>query len=206
MGKWIAYIFTTMVLFQTSYAASNKELGKQLDLDPKEKMETPSGVNSNYQFDLSEMKKPPVSTHTTEKPLYLISSYSISPHIGIGYSDQNTTAYSLGIQYISFKSKFRLEYSFDLYNKGAALTTVTKKWYLLNFPKWQGHAKAGLGLYLNPSQGIATIVDVNNLGLSFQFGIEKILEPPVSLRFDIEFYSGKRDTILMINSGYSWAW
>lgn len=206
MQKVLLMIFSTIVLSHATHGASNKELGKELDLKSGSQTEDFKPVDSDYEFDLTPMEKPMRSDMEYNKPAYMTSEYSLSPHIGVGYSNKNKNAYSLGIQYINFRNPHRLEFSFELYNKGAAAINASRKWYLMNMGKYQGHLKAGLGFYLNPSQGIATIVDVKNLGINLQIGFEKTLKPPVSLRFDIDAFIGQRETLFLVNTGYSWAW
>jgi hypothetical protein len=207
MTRWILLVFATIVLTPFAYSATDIPLGKNLDDSPKSKQEEENKPNSNYEFDLAPIKKfPKPENKQNEKPAYLTKNYSFNPTLSFGYSTENQTIYAIGFQYLNFKNNLKSEWGFNLYNQGDASISLSRKWFFFDWGKFQAHSKFGLGLYMNPSQGIATIVDIKNFGLNMQFGFEKLLSQPLSLRGDIDLLATQRNVILMINLGYSWAW
>ena len=206
MIQFVVLLFSTLVLSQNTFAAPNESLGEKLDLSTSvEKTETPK-TNETYEFDLTPMKKPKTTHVSTDKPAYLTSDYSLAINISTGYSSFYSWSYAIGFQYFNFKSSLNLESSFQVYDRGAAQFSLAKKWFQFNFDANQVHYKLGLGLYMDPSQGVATLVDINNLGIVAQVGLESLLNRPLSYRIDLDFYAGKRASIIMLQAGYSWAW
>lgn len=207
MTRWILLVFATIVLTPFAYPATDIPLGKNLDkATEKENVENKEST-STYDFDLAPIKKfPKPQNKQTEKPAYLTKNYSFNPSLSFGYSTENNQIYAFGFQYLNFKNTLKSEWGFNLYNQGDASLSLSRKWFFFDWGKYQAHTKFGLGLYMNPSQGIATIVDIKNFGLNFQFGLEKLLSQPLSLRGDIDLLVTQRNVILMLNLGYSWAW
>lgn len=206
MKLWISILFYTLVLTTDAQATKSNRLGENLEDSPQSQELPSESQSSKFDYDITKMEKPPENPKKEQEinPSILTKNYSFSPHIGAGYSSEKYVGYGIGFQYLNFKAKRPLEYAVDLYNNGAAVLGVAHKWFFLGEKNWQSHAKLGLALYLDPDQGVATVLDIDNVLASLQYGWEKYLSPPLALRIDFDMVIGESATIANINFGYSW--
>lgn len=203
-------IFYTIVLLSNEfiYAEKKHSLGDSLDQSIAiEEKESEGTKNKRFEYDLTPMVKPKTTKSYKKQihPSTFTKNYSFSPHIGAGYSSEQHQYYSVGFHYMNFKADWPLEYSLDINNTGEGKFAIGYKSFFVDEGAWQSHARIGLSLYMNPDQGFATIADLDNVGASLQYGWEKFLSPPISVRIDFDLSIGQNASIAVLNFGYSWA-
>lgn len=210
MKRLFSLIFYTIVLLinATAFADKKHSLGESLDqsiaIEEDSSTDKPEKM---FEYDLTPMKKPKMERSFKKQlhPSIFTKNYSFSPHLGVGYSSEELQYYSLGFHYMNFKTEWPLEYSLDINNKGEGNFSIAYKSFFVDKSPWQNHARIGLNLYMDPDQGFATVADIDNIGANLQYGWEKFLSPPISVRIDIDLNIGQNAAIAMLNFGYSWA-
>lgn len=204
-------IFYTLVATSHAAAESLQQLGEdwpQPRQNQKSNIPITDKTNDSDAFHILPMPKPEMAAQDleTEKPASFSRSHSISPHLASLYATREHLAYAIGLQYFNFQSSRPIEYSVDVLDAGSAYLAGAYKWFFFEQQRWQSHAKLGLSLYLNPDQGMASLVDIDNLSALLQYGWEWYIEKPLSLRLDLQALVGQNQSLLGLQIGLAWGY
>lgn len=134
-----------------------------------------------------------------------------APHIGylmdLRAKDKSKSGATLGITYLLPDRRMpQWEFGAELLFSGGGLLSATRRTtinptnFLRPFYKW--------GVALNPEtdEGIASLVQFNNILLTGGAGIEKFYRSPLSFRAEINLYGGLSKLFVHTSLGFNWAW
>lgn len=135
---------------------------------------------------------------------------SMSPRIGITYDTdvylEKSFIYLAGFQYL-FPTKDLTSYEggADLMSDGTGYAHFAQRWFLTR-TRFRPYAKAGGAIHIVPRQALTTFLKFENYQIRGAVGAERLIAPPLSLRFEFEAGVGFGGLLAQVTGGYSWAW
>lgn len=111
-----------------------------------------------------------------------------------------------GIQYQFTKYSLQTyEIGADLIGNGTGDLLASRRW---NFTKsrMRPYGKAGIGLLVQPQNGLANFVDFVNFQIEGAFGAEYSMHRSQSIRIELEFTMSSNSMQTVGAVGYVWAW
>ncbi len=147
-----------------------------------------------------------------DQPYFYPYKKSVSPRIGFVF-DPDKLREKLELVFL-FGFVFLLpsntsnhwELGFDIHTGGVGYLQVNRRWVFTSTEKFRPFLRAGVSSRMKSEQGLASVVNQDNVQLRLGFGFEDLLINPLSAAVGMDLAVGSDQTFLAVLLGYSWAW
>lgn len=164
-------------------------------------------VPSSDKKTLNEMAK-----NITSQSYYYPFRQSVSPRLGLVFDPDKIRnnfefVFLFGVMYmLPSDSNKHWEIGFDIHTGGLGYLQVNHRWVFTHTEKLRPFVRAGLSSRLKSEQGLASVVNKDNVQARVGLGIEDMIISPMSASIAMEIATGTDQSFLGIIIGYSWAW
>ena len=215
MAKRVLLVISTIVLMPLLLSAAGHPVIPDL-----EQVQNEPAVQIEQKKDLDGFgitTPPPAAIHKTsfieQKSYFYPFQSAMGPRLGLimdseRLSNQEFPHAIVGFFYLLPSLGYRhIELGADLQSNAAGTINGAYRWIYYPTEGLRPFLKAGISLLIEPTKGIANIVDYQQYAFRFGGGVEDSLQDPVSLRWDLEANVSLKGAVLLnLVFGYSWGW
>jgi hypothetical protein len=137
---------------------------------------------------------------------------SMSPRLGLTTNimeleEDKNLDYLIGIAYqLASQSSRKWEIVADVFSYNQGHMQAIVKWLTDPTSRLRSYLKAGLGVFIIPSDELKNFLEINHYNIIIGVGTEYLVTEPMSPRLDIEIISTMEKVYGKLVIGYSWAW
>jgi hypothetical protein len=182
------------------------------DFDAPEKTQAPESKADDISRETVDIAQPPPLKEplVSEREFFYQYRQAITIHAGEALSSVTTNDTSMplvaGIQY-EYMTQERKTYEVgaDLLSDGTGTLDFAKRW-IYTRTRLRPYTKAGGGLLVKPSDGLAALVNFVNFRVEGAAGAEYLLRKSQSIRADLKAALSTKAFVVIGTFGYVWAW
>lgn len=135
---------------------------------------------------------------------------SMSPMIGVLFNanditDGNAVLYRV-VYLVPKVHSPQLEVGVDLVSDSTGFFHFAYRWISAERSPFRPYFKIGASHNLIPNEKLASFTNTNNYFVLSGIGLEDLLSPPMSVRFEAHLLIGIKSISIGLSFGYSWGW
>lgn len=206
------YIFPTFVLACVLFFSSiglGAKVAPSPDIDETEPIQTHDQSFDTNMRDTVNIAVPPPTKQAivTQREYFYPYRQAIALRTGLAFGSGDGSGAKIGgVQYQFVNSTFLIfEAGADLATDGTGSLSFARRW-IYSRSRFRPYTKAGGGILVKPSDGLAFFVNYSNYRIDGAAGAEYSIRKSQSLRAELETAVSLKAFLVMATVGYVWAW